>query len=588
MHGCATAGEVRGARERDAARRALVRSRKGLAQVVISALLVACGETDPSWPERPFLWEPPWESVREPAVEPTVELEPASATASQLEPARGTSGPEGLFVVFDQSKQTLSSPYDTSFVGLSMLADVFEGAGARVSLNHQPLDLFLPAYCGPGRVLVLGIPWRRGYSGRERAALDACLEAGSGVLVFAEHDDIYGHAVLQNELLEAYGVRVLADAALAVPEGGAPFAAEWALARAIGLDGESVRVYLAAPLELQEGATPLLRLERAAAAEHAVVGALVERGPGTLAVLGDLELFWNMTPDAGLRSAQNAEFARSLLRRLTAGLPASGVEAPVPQALGAARAGRVLFVRDGGALIPDRRPNGITRFARVLARDGYTIQVEYSDVTDASEFELVVVAVPRTALRRPEGLLAAPHLLLIADGQQDLLRAEPQLAQVLPLEFPLQPEAHPLDVLTRPLGFAFSGTTLLSASDRFAMRARWSRSDAPLWLSRSSWIEELGAAAETQSFEILARAPRNARAALLLSPVHQAEEAAELDLRETPERPTLGTKTEEGMGVIARSARAFALADLELITDGELDTEGGRHLLAELRAWLRP
>ncbi len=548
-----------------------VRSLAGLVGVLCASVLLACGiETsappEPSW--RPFAW---------------VEF-------------RSAAREERLYVVFDQSLETLSSPFDVRFAGLSQFAYALEKQGAATSVSHQPLSTFLPGFCGPHRVVVLGIPWQREYSDADLQAVEVCLLAGAGVLALAEHDNIYGHADRQNRLLERFGVRVVGDAALGRASAVEPLAAEWPLADSEMLEQEGVQLYLPAPLEVDPPAVPLLELQTPVETTRKTVAALAKVGEGRFAVVGDLELFWNMTPETGVRRAANLRFCLSLVQ-LLGGDPAlpSGARGATRDALPDAwteGARTVLFESGSGSMVPDGRPNGLTRLAGELSKLGFRILLGGGPELDYSGFDLVVVAVPKEELAAPERILVAPKLLLIGDGQQNLFAAEPELAGALPLDLEAEPERHPLDALAKPFGFQLLDATLLSSSDRSFVRGREARGGARLWILRGGAFRFLSDSRQAaRRLRVHALADPEVQASWLLSPVQRASDTGVLDYEATPDRtrmPRPGYGDLSGWPVIVGNEQVLAFSDFELLSDSGLAGGQGASVRALLARWLSP
>jgi len=226
-------------------------------------------------------------------------------------------------VIFDQSLEQVSSPWDTSFEGMSDLSRLLSRHGCSVEASWRPLEETLRALTGPGQVMVLGIPWGAQYSDAARAALDRFMRAGGGVLVISEHDNIYGNATAQNALTERYGVITKAAHAQTQEQDPKSANGRWTRvtvaepARASSLAVaqaafEHARVYWPAPLQVSAPARALLHVREPSDAQHATVAATSAVGDGLLMVLGDLELLWNMAPFAGMQLPDNQALARQL------------------------------------------------------------------------------------------------------------------------------------------------------------------------------------------------------------------------------------------------------------------------------------
>ena len=490
---------------------------------------------------------------------------------------RAREAPASVVVVFDHSLEQVSSPFDTSFEGMSELTRLLREHGASVVPNWSELERVLPRMGGAGHVLVLGVPWGRRYSSAALAAIDRYLHAGGGVLVLTEHDDLYGQASVQNALTERYGIRTLPARAESVERGPKSADGRWARVRFTGGEGPSgARLYWPAPLAVSEPARALLELDTPANDERRVVGAVREVGRGKLIVLADLEVLWNMGASAGMQLADNRALARHLF-----GMLAQRELSPRPRPPSAAAAKQARCAQissDGGALHPGNAGAALASFIAQLAEAGYEVVV--SDVVTACE--LAVVIAPLAPLARAGDVLRAERLILVSDGGTDLLRSEPALASSLPLRG-LEAREPPINALARPLGASFARLTLIDADD--AMRVAGSAGSRAVPLRRSAVLEP------SAPLRAIVCANPAARAVDNLTPLHSTRQGETPSLTTRPARARGAPVVPlQGCGgapaVVAESERAFFVADLELVLD---DLEGGHEpaALEALRAWLR-
>lgn len=523
---------------------------------------------------------------------------PARAAAS---PRRAVAAAR-VDVVFDLSLDQMSSPFDASFEGESRLAALLRRHGATVSTNVRPLEEVLPQWAGPGRVLVLGIPWRLAYPAGALAAIDAFLRAGGGVLAIVEHDDAYGSSTRQNALLERYGIRALPGEANEMAREGAVPKVFWPLVAAPRWGIEGARMFLAAPLEVRPPAEPVVRVMHPADPAFAVVGAQAKVGPGRLVVLGDVEMLWNMTPDSGVRDRANPRLLLRVFGEL-AGLGRALARVPWPPAPppGLAAGRRCAIFESGGfATVPGPAPAGILGLARALNERGFRIAVSRGRADDP-RCELAVVVAPLEAFAPSPAVRAAPRLLVVGDGGSDLLGSSPVPWRQLPVTYAADADTRPLDALLAPLGLRVEPVTLVDeATDQSLVTGEIA--GVPMRLHRSAALAWRG-----EAFTVVARAAPAARPVReTIPPLLGTEPGAELPRRvpvgpagawpadsapgtapaASPPSPVPSGAAAAGVPVVARSARVFAIADLEAVADQEIGSPAGQRLLAAIDAWL--
>jgi hypothetical protein len=489
-----------------------------------------------------------------------------------------------VHVVFDQSLDQVSTPFDTAYEGMSLLAGLLRRHGASVSLSSLPLDEFLPGFAGPGRVLVLGIPWKRRYTAAGLAAVRDFLAAGGGVLVITEHDDIYGHTGIQNELIAPYGITSLPENAPGRADEAAPEGRIWPLCRAPRWGFDAVRLFMPAPLRVSAPAEPLLEIRDPDRPEARVVGALSRAAGGPLVVLADLEILWNMSATSGVNAAQNAAFLMRLFGLLAgreAGLEPRALEPRIEAWRDGARL--ALFDSSGLGWYPDGAPHGLSGLAERLHGAGYRIEVGGGPTYPYERVDLLVSVSPIARIDA-ERMREASRLLLVADGRSSLMRAEPEFVKAFLRTLRGTRYVYPLDSLTTPLGFSFLPVTLLSR-ETSSMRAlaHLAQGGGALPLHRSSVIAIVGEGDPRP--DVRAVADRRFYASVNLTPVLYG------DWRTNPSRRPL-VVTEEGrtldplLPVIVATPRVMAIADLELVTDEVIGTPEGEAAIGEILRWL--
>ena len=497
-------------------------------------------------------------------------------------------------VIFDQTKDQISSPFDTGFDGLSRLALLLRSHGAVVSINNLPLKSVLPTVHGRGNILVLGIPWNIGYTSDDIKAINAFLDSGGGVLTIVEHDNIYRNCDIQNPLIEPFGIKAIAsqsngrhssnrDELLNTKNYYWPIcsAKEWGLSK--------IRFYLPAPLNIKHPAKVLVETNCPAIEKYRIVGAYNHERKGPLVVISDYEVFWNMTSDAGIREGDNTDFILRLFGFLS-GMDGSLKHEPYHHTYkrewgkGTKTA---LFVTSGMGCFPDGSVNGLDTFADFLNQNGYRILIGPDTLSHLgsnktishSSIDLAIIAVPITTFEVPSEIAAAKNLLLIADGRTDILtlpglkKSTEKLINI-PKQYP-----YPINRMAIAHGIRFKPVTLLdSATSQMTISAKWMKTYQSLWLFRSSVIEILP---NHDNIDIIATAGEyGTPVKALIKPVAINDH----NPRRIPEK--LANTEERIKPVLVKSPKIMAVGDLELLSNQGLSTIYGKRMLEEVLLWL--
>lgn len=491
---------------------------------------------------------------------------------------------EPVHVVFDQSLDQVSSPFDTAYEGMSLLVGLLRQHGATVSLSSRPLAEFLPSIAGPGHVLVLGLPWQRRYSRAGLDAVRAFLASGGGVLVITEHDGMYANAEIQNALTAPYGITTLPENAPGRRDETAPEGKIWPLCRVEAWGLDQVRLYMPAPLVVAPPAERLVEIIEPDRPEADLVAAVNRELAGPLVVLADLEVLWNMSPTTGVSAGQNRAFLLRLFG-LLAGREA-GLEpgTPEPRIDAWSEGERVaLFDSSGLGWYPDGAPHGLRSLAERLHRAGYRIEVGGGPEHAYADVDLLISVVP-IAKTAEEPMHAAARMLLVSDGRTSLLRAEPLFLRAFLPTLRGTRYIYPLNRLAAVHGFSFLPVTLIARdSESMVASARLVEGGEPLPLHRSAVIA-LGENAQPAPVP-RAFADRDYWPSVNLTPVLYDHWTT------TPRRRPLvvedGDRTvEPRLPVIVTTPRVMGIADLELVTDEVLGTPAGEPLMREILRWL--
>ena len=366
---------------------------------------------------------------------------------------------EGLpEVIFDQSNEQIYSPFDTGFSGLSHFATLIREMHWTVSSNSKPLHQLLPNLDSKEKILVLGVAIYRKYSQEDLQAIKKFIETGGGVLVIVEHDDLFKNQTFQNELISQFGIRALPSKALG--EGKKWEENIWPMGHSPFFNLKQIQTYLPAPLKLSKEVKPLLFLKRPKNKEENIVAAWAQHEKGNIIVLGDQEILWNMSPNSGIRAGQNKVFLTQILNKLLS----EKNPKLIPHKDDIFNLGKnVLFYTDSFAQGPEKSLSGLSSMADELSKMGYSIHTGGND-EDFAKFDLIIVAVPLTVLKRPKELIKAKKLVLISDGQSDILNNDEQLQEMLKKDLGLKINnteyVNPINPLIRNSGLEFFKGTL--------------------------------------------------------------------------------------------------------------------------------
>jgi len=517
-----------------------------------------------------------------------------SRTESNVEEVSDASDSIGrpFELIVDQSNEQVYSTLDSGMSGMSRFAELVETMGGKVTVNSAPLAEALSADTPSPRILLLGVAMFRRYPKADIEAIRRFVGSGGSVLVLVEHDDLMENAQFQNDLTRHFGIEALAELPRTT-RSDVPMP-EWVWARFDGgNDDDEARVFLPFPaaLRLRHATRPFLTVDSPASAELAIVGAIGESRGGKFAVLGDAEVLWNGTPNMGIEVANNRAFVRELIRLL---LPETATSETSPS--------------DSTDPHPD-----VTELAEAISARGHVASV-YPDTSAASNPAGVVVVPPSYgAVAKGPSLKDSDKILIVGDAGSDLLGRYPEMRAALESLHnrgkkggTFAPSENPLNTLIDEEPLRFLPVTLVQPSTRsrsprgtpFAPSRRGPANapvadeppslnhlvtsgawvgGAPITLRRSGALAVDPDAVAEERARILARAAPNVRALRTLTPVQQVG-GEQLD----PFRQFDGPPPPEGHVVIAATPRVFAIADAELISDPESQTQ----LFSAIDSWL--
>jgi hypothetical protein len=493
-------------------------------------------------------------------------------------------------VVFDQSYTQLSSPFDTGFEGMSILTAELRKRGISVSINSRPLHKFLAHYRGPGRVLVMGMPTVQSgqYRANDVAAIDSFVKSGGGVLSMYEHDNAYNNHQIQKKLLARYGVTAFKENAFG-PE-TTPDLNMWPRSSSSFLGINNIKLYYAASLRLSDGAEPFSIVDNPLLKDHAINGAINRKHGGTVVVLGDYEILWNMTPESGIRYGNNLAFIIRTIELLMGNQKNSAdkqLTVPGFEELrkGSNPGGTVFFSLTGNGLAPDKSISGLYRLAEKLHRAGYRITAGDSPPANGI-CELIISACPVSAVDPAAILARARKYLLAADGQTDIYHALPEMKTFINgiqkgfnLTYNDLEYEYPLNRVVEPMGFTFVSSTIISekAARQFEVASSWLDDDSGFSIRRGCFIKTSVDRAAAPVKVIARTGEKNWDEKNLMNTIYRLNEIRRYE-------PAVRGKGNYPVAV--SSPRVFALSDVELLTNQFMDTAEGEELFLHIIKWL--
>jgi hypothetical protein len=361
--------------------------------------------------------------------------------------------------IFDQSLEQVYSPFDTGFSGLSKFYKNLKNLVPLVSVNSKPLEEVL-GELGPGNILFLGVAMNQTYSAGDLKALDGFLKRGGGVLVSVEHDDLFKNAQFQNAFTARYGIKAINGKAISKKESWRD--SIWPKCYSPHFNLKDIRVYLPAPLIIKGGARPLLYVNDPFKKDATLVAAYKKVGKGTLVVLGDVEIFWNMDAKSGIRAGNNLAFLKKVINLLAQENKTESFPR-FRKILSSNK--RVLFYQSGKGTGPDNSLSGLSKFARYLNILGYNIEIK-SKVENFKNYDLVVISTPVEKIKNIKELIQAKKILLISDGMSDILTYHPDFSKMLKndlgLTFSMEDYSNPADEVLKYWGHKFFKGSLIS------------------------------------------------------------------------------------------------------------------------------
>jgi hypothetical protein len=469
-------------------------------------------------------------------------------------------------VIFDQSNEQIYSPFDTGFSGLSRFATLIREMNWTVSSNSRPLHQILPLLNSKEKILVLGVAIYRKYSQEDLRAIKDFIQTGGGVLVIVEHDDLFKNQTFQNELISQFGIRALPSQALG--EGKKWEENIWPIGYSPVFNLNQIQTFLPAPLKLSKKVRPLLFLKKPRNKEENIVAAWAQYRKGNIIVLGDQEILWNMTSTSGVRKGQNKKFLTQILNILhSEKRPTS-----IPHKENFLTTGKnALFYTDSFSQGPEKSLSGLSSMADELRQMGYSIHSGGNGL-NFTKFDLVIVAIPLTILKRPNELSKAKKLILITDGQSDILSKDEKLREIfeksLGLKINFMEYDNPINSIIKNSGLEFfKGTLTAKGVNHFFVTSN----KYPIF--RSSFIKKINPNSQVKYLDYCDGD---------ILPLFNVVPPSEDPKTGRPFEAFLGTEKLDRYPIMALSKNIMLISDLELVSNQFFSKENFK----EIKNWL--
>jgi|JI10StandDraft_1071094.scaffolds.fasta_scaffold72913_3 plasmid stabilization system protein ParE len=483
----------------------------------------------------------------------------------------------GKRVFFDQSYNQTASPYDTAFQGMSRFAADLIRRGFVVEMRSKPLSSWLNSIQCTDCIIFLGLAMGQRYAEKDITAILDFIERGGHAIVVGEHDNVGQNADFQNQLLKKFEIKITDVDALGRDRANQPSA--WPLAYSDFLSSKPT-VYAAAKIEIANSkSVELLRVKQPRDG-NSIVAVGAEFGKGTIAVISDSEIFWNMNNPEGYRRKENANFIQSVLIdrnwRKDSHLLSEREAVPVTQVAPRLRQGTgipITFYENNSFcnILPNH--NSLSRFALKIQDFGYYVHYR-DDRRKNSKVDVAIICNPKDFTRLPSADTMADRLIVILDGRSSLDQNKIWHEALLKRGLTIGTRRDFVDTaFLKSFGVVMPPYTLVDAvnGDSFhtAGELLIYGEPRPLQLHRSGYILFNRSA---PTFKVLARAVSGTR------PMRSILEYAHSE--KVDARSYLTTFV-----TIAHSKRLFLIADYELVSDESFE-EVGNEVTIAIGHWL--
>lgn len=223
-------------------------------------------------------------------------------------------------LILELSREQPVFPTDPEFAGLRKFVAYMSGAGLSMELQMKPLDQVQPALkrnARKGATLLIFPTVFNGYDQRDVGLLRKYVKRGGHLVWVAEHDNFFKHAEAINRFLADYGARIR-DTSLKKAGTNAADAG-WLDAFCPQKPEQKIRLYLPSCLEVRAvpGVTTdslLVWPSPSGKPKHLLAARIHKAGEkGTVSVITDFEVFWNMAGKEGFSFGDNKKFLLQFL-----------------------------------------------------------------------------------------------------------------------------------------------------------------------------------------------------------------------------------------------------------------------------------
>lgn len=217
-------------------------------------------------------------------------------------------------LLVDRSKNQPVFPYDRGFAGISTFVDTLVKQGYKIDLNYKELDKLLPTYPAfQNTILILTPSVFNPFRPAEVSEIRSFVAKGGKLLIVAEHENFFDHALTFNQLLRGTPLTIQYNA-IRVPSLNF-VEAGWPAVSSTQIPG-NFRFFLPAGIALADSAKCLCITQADATPAQACVIAMADFGYGKIALITDYEIFWNMTSTTGIRLRDNLKLCTQIIHNL--------------------------------------------------------------------------------------------------------------------------------------------------------------------------------------------------------------------------------------------------------------------------------
>ncbi len=491
----------------------------------------------------------------------------------------------GYHVIIDQSKEQLYSPFDFGFSGMSRFGNLLQRHKVLVTLNSLPLEKFLPTLKTQGTLLFLGVAMYAKYTSQEISAIKSFVHRGGAVTIIGEHDNYFDNGTFQNKLTKEFGVKIRFDQALGKRTSFKDHYWPECVAKIFNMD--NIYLYVPVSLALSKNAQPLIKLKNPLIREKAIVASVTKHGKGKVIVLGDAEIFWNMTKESGIRKAQNQKLLLTLFSYATQFKQSAEViskqetlKSPTTSIVKKKSKKFISILNAPHGLSPLNSSFGFSKFYSYFNKKGYYFKSKKTSPRVIEKSDLVILAVPTVKIKNIRLLRKSKKLLLISDGVTNITRDAPDIISVMKKFFKIQVEIHeytnPLNMLMGEYNIKFLDATVISTN----RNRLFAYTENNFSLFRSTAIISTQRTF-SKDMSILLQTKKG----LIISENYTPKIRKGKPLRNVfPQSRYI--KARPSFPIIVKNKRIFAIADMELLSDynfGKSNNALGEKILSWLK-----